>query len=176
MEVAADILDDLLPAGNLVSVKDKQGNVTVEFTSDAKEVGLPMTALVNDKTYGPAELFAAAIRQYKKIGLVGETTAGSGAKNKVLALSDGSAIIFSVASYITPEGAEFDGVGIEPDHPVVLTEGQRAQLNRKLLSDANDPQMQTALNVLSEAGVDTAPPVSEPEASAESAQSEEAAQ
>lgn len=60
MEVAADILDDLLPAGNLVSVKDKQGNVTVEFTSDAKEVGLPMTALVNDKTYGPAELFAAA--------------------------------------------------------------------------------------------------------------------
>mgnify|MGYP002508213593 CR=1 FL=1 len=47
-------------------------------TSDAREVALPMQVLVNEKTSGEAELFAQAIRDYNKGGIVGTTTAGKG--------------------------------------------------------------------------------------------------
>lgn len=154
VEEAAKILDELLPEGDLIRLKDKKGTVTVEFSSASGEINLPMTVLVDGQTCGAAELFALAVRDLKKTDIVGEVTAGSANKTKLSVLSDGSAILYSVASYIDSEGKELTGVGITPDIEIPLNDTQRARFKRRLLTDAEDPQLQAALRVLKKAGAE----------------------
>ena len=148
MKGMAAMLDTLLPAGNTVSYRGKSGKTTVEYTSTSNAVNLPVSVLVNGDTLGAAELFAADIRDYKKGLLVGKKTGGSGTKDEVVALSDGSAIVLSVANYLTLNGEAFTGKGIDVDIGKELTQEQQAKLVRGQLAEADDPQLQAAVAAL----------------------------
>lgn len=148
VEPMAEILDQLLPAGNTVSSVDNEGKTTVEFTSDADELPLPVSVIVNGETYGAAEIFAADIKDYKKGLLVGETTAGYGVKEQVLPLTDGSAIVLSVGNYTRVNGETFGGAGIQPDIEMALSSAQEELFKRKSLPEADDPQLQAAVTAL----------------------------
>lgn len=148
VEPMAEILDQLLPAGNTVSSVDNEGKTTVEFTSDADELPLPVSVIVNRGTYGAAEIFAADIKDYKKGLLVGEATAGYGVKEQVLPLTDGSAIVLSVGNYTRVNGETFGGAGIQPDIEMALSSGQEELFKRKSLPEADDPQLQAAVTAL----------------------------
>ncbi|HEX3037362.1 MAG TPA: S41 family peptidase [Oscillospiraceae bacterium] len=144
----AKALDAILPTGNTVSYVDKQGKTTVEFVSDAKQTTLPISVIVNQSTFGAAEIFAADVRDDKKGLIIGEKTAGYGTKNQVLPLSDGSAIILSVANYVTMNGTKFSGTGIEPDIPKALTASQKSLFDRRSLASGDDSQLQAAVSAL----------------------------
>jgi len=152
VEAAAKVLDTLLPAGNTVSSRDKSGTVTVEYTSKSGAVDLPVSVVMNSSTYGAAEIFAADIRDFKKGLLVGETTAGYGTKDTAVPLSDGSAIILSVADYLTISGQTFKGTGIKPDINKSLTEEQTALLTKNQLEFAEDPQILAGVTALMRQG------------------------
>lgn len=144
----SSMLDTLLPAGNTVSYKDKSGKTTVEFTSGTNQVNLPIGVIVDHNTLGAAEIFASDIKDYKKGLLIGEKTAGYGTKDEVVPLSDGSAIVISVADYLTLNGVVFNGKGIDVDVNKALTEDQQALLVRNALSGDQDPQLQAAVSAL----------------------------
>jgi carboxyl-terminal processing protease len=144
----AEILDTLLPAGTTVSYKNKEGKTTVEYTSTSNEVSLPISVIVDGSTYGAAEIFASDIKDYKKGLLVGEKTAGYGTKDDVVPLSDGSAIIISVANYLTLNGNVFSGKGIEPDVEKKLNDSQKELLLKNQLDVKQDPQVQAAVSAL----------------------------
>nr|WP_319489405.1 S41 family peptidase [uncultured Caproiciproducens sp.] len=144
----AAMLDTLLPAGNTVSYKDKAGEITVERTSNANEISLPITVIVDQNTFGAAEIFASDIKDYKKGLLVGEKTAGFGTKDEVMPLSDGSAIILSVANYLTLNGNVFDGKGIDVDVSKPLDAAQQALLVKNQLAGGQDTQLQAAVSAL----------------------------
>ncbi|MVB10986.1 Carboxy-terminal processing protease CtpA [Caprobacter fermentans] len=148
VEAAAKVLDVLLPAGNTVSSRDKSGKVTVEYASKSGEVDLPVSVLINGSTYGAAEIFAADIRDFKKGLLVGEKTAGYGTKDEAVPLSDGSAMILSVADYLTLGGKTFNGTGIGADMNKSLTAEQENKLIRSRLPFAEDPQIQAGVTAL----------------------------
>jgi carboxyl-terminal processing protease len=148
VEDAAKVLDILLPAGNLVSSRDKNGNVTVEYTSKSGAVDLPISVVINGSTYGAAEIFASDIKDFKKGLLVGETTAGYGTKDEAVPLSDGSAIILSVADYLTVSGQSFNGTGISPDISKSLSREQESLLVRNQLPAEEDPQVQAGVTAL----------------------------
>ncbi len=142
------MLDTLLPAGNTVSDKDKSGKTTVEYTSDANQTNLPISVIVDRNTLGAAEIFAANIKDYKKGLLVGDKTAGYGTKDEVVPLSDGSAIVISVANYLTLNGEVFNGKGIDVDVNKVLTDAQQTLLGKNELAGEQDPQLQAAISAL----------------------------
>ncbi|MBE6829446.1 MAG: PDZ domain-containing protein [Ruminococcaceae bacterium] len=144
----AAMLDTLLPAGNTVSYRNKAGKVTVEYTSNANEVSLPISVIVDRNTFGAAEIFASDIKDYKKGLLVGEKTAGFGTKDEVMPLSDGSAIILSVANYLTLNGNVFNGKGIDADVSKELTDAQRELLAKNQLAGDQDAQLQAAVSAL----------------------------
>ena len=144
----AAVLDVLLPTGNTVSYVNKQGNTIVEFTSDAKQTALPISVIVNQSTFGAAEIFAADIRDDKKGLIVGEKTAGYGTKNQVLPLSDGSAMILSVANYVAMSGTAFNGVGVDVDIEKALTASQKNLFDRRSLASGDDSQLQAAVSAL----------------------------
>ncbi len=155
----AAILDTLLPAGNTVSYRDKAGKTTVEHTSNSNEISLPISVIVDRNTFGAAEIFASDIKDYKKGLLIGEKTAGYGTKDEVVPLSDGSAVILSVANYLTLNGNVFNGKGIDVDVNKQLNVLQKTLLVNHQLTYDQDSQLQAAILALVRqgAGVEQVP-------------------
>jgi carboxyl-terminal processing protease len=73
-----------------------------------------MVVLVNRGTAGPGELVAAALLDDKRAELVGEKTFGAGAQQKTFELSDGAALILSVAKYASPSGKKLQDDAVTP--------------------------------------------------------------
>lgn len=62
-----------------------------------------------------AEVLAASLRDNCRATVVGEKTYGKGVIQGVFGLSDGGALIETVASYSTPSRAEINKLGVVPD-------------------------------------------------------------
>mmetsp|Transcript_44239 Transcript_44239/g.146584 ORF Transcript_44239/g.146584 Transcript_44239/m.146584 type:complete len:138 (-) Transcript_44239:140-553(-) len=75
----------------------------------------PLQVWVNGRTASSAEVLAAALHDNCRAKVVGAKTYGKGIIQGVFGLSDGGALIETVASYATPAGAEINERGIAPD-------------------------------------------------------------
>ena len=182
MQAMAESLDMLVPAGSTVTSRDSSGTETVEYTSSANEIGVPVSVLVNGSTYGAAELFAADVQDYGKGLVVGEQTAGSGEKLEIIPLSDGSAMMLPIAEYLRIGGGEITGSGVTPDVEKSLDEDQAALLLRRRLEPQDDAQVQAAVTALVQQGAAvseqpggmTATPAQQAAASSQAAESQAA--
>ncbi|HET7104020.1 MAG TPA: S41 family peptidase [Terracidiphilus sp.] len=77
--------------------------------------GSPLAVLVNNGTYGAAELTAAAIEGNKRGDVVGERTFGEGSVQKTIELPDGSALLLTVAKYEGPDGKKIQDEAVTPN-------------------------------------------------------------
>lgn len=77
--------------------------------------GLPLVVLVNGGTASTSELLAGALHDDVGAQLLGSRTFGKGRTQRVIRLSDGSALLVSIALYTTPAGTPVDKVGLTPD-------------------------------------------------------------
>lgn len=149
LDSVGQMLDKLLPKGAIAYQRTKDGKKTEIYTSDAKQVDLPMATLTNGNTASASELFVAALKDYNKAKSVGATTYGKGVMQTRYDLSDGSAIRITTAYFDPPKSENFDGVGIKPDFAVALTPDQ--EKNFDSLDETSDPQLKKALEVVSAA-------------------------
>jgi len=138
-----EVLDYLLPEGPIIRCFTKDGEQSVEY-SDAKELVAPMIVLVNENTASGGELFTAALRDYEKATVIGTKTYGKGTVQTVIPISSGGGIKLSVMMYNPPKSDNYEGVGIEPDKTVYLSEEAKAKFYR--LKDSEDDQLQAALD------------------------------
>jgi len=121
LDIAADMLDFLLPAGKIVYTKDKDGNIIGEEDStDDEQFTKPLVVLVNGYSASASEIFAGAIKDYGIGTLVGTNTFGKGIVQRVFPLDDGSAVKLTIAKYFTPNGNDIHKIGIKPDIEVEL--------------------------------------------------------
>jgi peptidase, S41 family len=139
------ILDEILPEGTLVTVKDKAGEEEV-YTSDASCLEKPFAVLINESTYSGGELFAAAVRDFEAGTLVGTNTYGKGLAQEIIPLSDGTALYLSTKQYFPPNGVNYDGVGVAPDVESKLS----SELEERFyeLEDSEDTQLMEAIKQL----------------------------
>lgn len=115
LSTVTEIAKQMLPKGLIVYTEDREGNRT-EYSSDgSKEFDLPLVVLINGYSASASEILAGAIKDYEMGELVGTTTFGKGIVQRVLSLSDGTAIKLTVSTYFTPKGNNIHGLGIEPD-------------------------------------------------------------
>jgi len=168
IDSVSDVLDRLLPAGNIVSATYKDGTTEVLAVSDSREVDLPMAVVINQKTASAAELFAQALWDYDKAATVGVTTYGKGLMQTIYKLDDGSALDITAAKYNPPKSENFDGVGVIPDYEVKLTAEQEAMIAE--LDQESDPQLFKATELVKAAIVQKE---AEAEKAAEEAKAEE---
>ncbi len=152
VDYAAQVIDVIVPAisGNIAIVKDKNGNIYKNkvFTAENSSITMPFAVLVNGYTSGPAELFACDLRDISQAQIIGTKTAGIGTMQELFPLEDGGAVLLTVALVEPKAGANavYNGTGIVPTVEVSLTAGD--DLNLDLLTDEQDNQLQTALNML----------------------------
>lgn len=119
---ANTVLDRLLPKGTIGStVKAKSGEKISVATSDQNDLDAAIVVLVNGKTAGIAEYFAAAIVDFDKGTLVGTQTYGKSALQSVIPLTDGSAINLTTSHFLTSKGQNIAGVGLKPTYEVIVT-------------------------------------------------------
>ena len=148
---AVKCIDMLVPVASegtsaIATAVDKDGNVIETFTSDSNSVRFSMVVLVNSNTTGAAELFACDLRDFGMAQLVGTRTAGNGTMQKVFELSDGSAVVLTVAKILPYKSDSYNGVGIEPTHTVELSAEQNSRL--ELLPLEEDTQYLKAVELL----------------------------
>ena len=154
----------------LAYAEDKTGNRTLlgSSTSD-RVITQPMVCLVNENTASAAELFASSLRTLCGARLVGTTTMGKGTiQSSPQRLSDGSAVVVTVAKLICGDGSCFDGTGLTVDVDRPLTADEQSSYYDYTVE--NDPQIQRAVSTAQQlTGSTTVGGVNDADAAADSA-------
>lgn len=115
LSAVCEIARKILPQGLIVYTEDKYGE-REELTCDGNnELQVPMVVLVNDYSASASEILAGAIQDYEKGVLMGTQTYGKGIVQRIISLSDGSAVKLTISHYYTPKGRNIHEVGVEPD-------------------------------------------------------------
>lgn len=76
---------------------------------------VPVVVLVNERTASASEIVAGALQDNERAILVGSTTFGKGSVQEVISLPGAAALKLTTAAYLTPDGDDINGTGIEPD-------------------------------------------------------------
>ena len=115
LSTVCDIARMILPKGLIVYTEDKYGK-REEYTCDgANQIKVPLVVLTNGYSASASEILAGAVKDCGIGTLVGTTTYGKGIVQKVINLSDGSAVKLTVSNYFTPNGNNIHKIGIDPD-------------------------------------------------------------
>lgn len=102
--------------------------------------GAAVVVLVDHDTASGAEIFAAALQEAKLATLVGTKTAGNVGVATQLTMPDGSVLQVTEQRFVSPGGAQLDGVGVTPDVQVDMTDED--------LQNDRDPQLAKALETV----------------------------
>ena len=138
LDDAVEVCDLFLDEGIIVTVRGRSDNIDKVEEFKATKGGytkIPVTVLINGFSASAAELAAGALRDLGRAVLIGEKSFGKGTVQILNELPDGSGIKFTTAKYFLPSGVTIDGVGIEPDINVVLTENDKEDLQLKRAID-----------------------------------------
>lgn len=139
------ILDRILPPELIVYTEDKNGNREEQDAIDKKKVTVPMAVLINGQSASASEIFAGTLQDYKTAAIIGTTSFGKGIVQKVIPLSDGTAVKLTISKYYTPSGRNIHGTGIVPDIEVELNEDLKNEL---VIPVDKDNQLQEAIKTI----------------------------
>jgi len=115
-------LDDAVAAARLfvksgtLVVRESKGNKeTVAAQAGDGAVTAPVVLLVDQSTARAGEVFAAALDGNKRAEMIGEHTIGSAARQRLVKLPDGSAMLLSYMRYLLPNGNVIHEKGLQPE-------------------------------------------------------------
>lgn len=118
LDALEDCLDPLLPEGIIATAEYSDGHSETIVYSDESEITLPMVVIVNGHTASAGELFTASLKDFGKAEIVGTTTYGKGVMQSTTELTNGGAVVLTIAEYKTTVSECYDGIGITPDYVV----------------------------------------------------------
>jgi carboxyl-terminal processing protease len=145
-------LDDGLAAARLfvktgtLAVRESKANKeTVSAQTGDGVITAPVVLLVDQSTARAGEVFAAALDGNKRAEMIGEHTVGSAAKQKLVKLPDGSAMLLSYLRYLAPNGNAIHEKGLQPEVPV-----DEPDVEFGSTAPTTDPTLQRALEYFSQ--------------------------
>ncbi|MFI5089400.1 MAG: S41 family peptidase [Terriglobales bacterium] len=98
------------------------------FNADPQKdvTDVPLVVMVNRGTAGPSEIVAAAVMENARADVVGDKTFGTGGVQKVIEITDGSALILTIAKYYTPGGKAIQDTAVTPN--ILVADADEADL------------------------------------------------
>ncbi len=153
LEQTAKMLNLFTPEGDLIYSIDSNASTELLYTSNnVFYKNMSLAILINEGTSGCAELFTSAMMDYGKASVVGQPTAGNVTENKVIKLSDGSAISIPVKDFVTKSQKIFSGKGINPQKFIAMSDEQRQKYLINSLEPKDDSQIRAAVQILDNSG------------------------
>lgn len=116
-----EIANQLVPAGEIVSMTDRNGHKTV-YESKLASLDYPLVILIDGNSASASEILAGAVQDRQCGTIVGTKSYGKGSVQTMLPLEHGDGLKLTVARYYTPSGRSIDGTGIQPDVEIALPE------------------------------------------------------
>lgn len=117
LDQAVYMADEFLDSGVILTTRGRGGEVV--FTEKAHKKGtrepFRIVIVVNEYTASAAEVFVGALKDHKRVVVVGMSTFGKGSVQTVIKLPDKSGLKLTTALYATPLGHIVQAAGIEPD-------------------------------------------------------------
>ncbi len=126
LEESIQVASQFLPNDDVVLYEDSRaGEKDFKAANGAVLTDLPMVVIVNQGTASAAELVAGALRDNKRAILLGQKTYGKGSVQLIFQLSDKSSLHVTTAEFVPPSKAPLNGVGIDPDVPMIPDQNGR---------------------------------------------------
>ncbi len=124
LDEAVSVSDLFLKGGKIVSTKGRTKDNSKEFFASDNDItnGIPIVVIINSGTASAPEIMAGALRDNKRAIIVGTRSFGKGSVQKIIPLSDKTAIKITVAKHYTPSGECIQANGIEPDIQVAYSD------------------------------------------------------
>ncbi len=116
---SANSLLSLFLDKDMVSYQRTDGVNTEEVINELnKKINIPVVLLVDNGTASSSEVFASSLIDNLNVPVVGTKTYGKGTIQKLVQLSNGSYIKYTIQEWLTPKGNKIEGVGITPSYEV----------------------------------------------------------
>ena len=147
-DAAINILSAMLPADSAVAINvGRDGTETVfETATGTRTPQFPVCTIVNSRSSGPAELFAASLKDCLKCPIVGTATVGECDLFENYPLYDGTAIVLPISTLKTTN-ISIENEGIKPDYEVTLPDGDTDE-DLALLDETTDGAIKRAIEVV----------------------------
>ncbi len=117
LETTIQMLDELLPEGELISEKSKKDGNKVYRSTNETCYDKPIVVLINERSASASEVFAGTLQARGAAKLVGTKSFGKGIVQTVLSLEStcGGGIKLTTAEYFLPGGKSIHKKGLDPD-------------------------------------------------------------
>jgi carboxyl-terminal processing protease len=152
LQNAIDIGSMFIQQGMIVQTVDREGRREQLESTGRVLWTKPVVLLINESSASASEILAGALRDNKVATLVGAHSFGKASVQNVKNLNDGSAVLLTVAKYLTPNGEDISKRGISAEVNVTIStkEAEALEAEDKVPEEQKDPQLQTAIRVLKE--------------------------
>ncbi|ADK84839.1 peptidase S41 [Desulfarculus baarsii DSM 2075] len=116
MFAAMEAAGKLLPVGApLLTLRQRGGETAYKNVGRPLNLTSRLFVWQDKRTASAAEVFVAALTRNKRATSIGQTSFGKGVAQKIVELSDGSALLVTYAELIPPGGRAYHGHGLRPD-------------------------------------------------------------
>ena len=105
----------LVPKGKIIEVKYRDATLNQNYYSELEKSYYETIILVNGNTASSAEIFASAMQDSGAAQIYGTNTFGKGLIQATYPLNNGSILKMTTGEYLTRNGKQINGEGIEPD-------------------------------------------------------------
>ena len=130
LETVVNMLDDLLPAQNLIYIENKDKEIVEVYKSDKKHYDFEGVCIINENSASASELFVKSLQEQGHI-VIGETSYGKGTVCSVIPLETGGSLQISTYRYLTSSRECVEGIGVIPDIEIKLPE-EKEKIQYKL--------------------------------------------
>ncbi len=123
----ARILVNLFVKNLRAGTVEKKGGAKTAWACPAEPVlpDIPLVVWVDPATMGPSEIVAAVLRDLKRASVVGTTTAGFAAEQRLFPLKTGDGLLLTVGAFVLASGEDVFEKGVTPD--VKIEPGRRSR-------------------------------------------------
>lgn len=123
------IASEFLPIGTTVVSEEPcpQQDCVLKAQRDGLFTNTKVIVLINGGSASASEIVSGALRDNRKIKLVGEKSFGKGTVQAAEDLGGGSGIHITIAKWLTPNGTWVHGTGLTPDVIVTLNPNDPAR-------------------------------------------------
>ncbi|MBI4118948.1 MAG: S41 family peptidase [Parcubacteria group bacterium] len=143
LEVSQDIAGWFMEPGSIVAIEDfGNGAKDKEYRASGNGVlkNIPMVVLINEGSASASEILAGALKDNRKVKLIGAKSFGKGSVQELSNLREGTSLKVTIAKWLTPSGKSISGEGLEPDVKVEIT--------KEDIDNQKDPQLEKAVEII----------------------------
>jgi carboxyl-terminal processing protease len=117
LATSVEVVDKFVERGPIVSTRGRSPQEDYQY--GAHEAGtwrMPLVVLIDGDSASASEIFAGAIRDYRRGKIVGTRSYGKGSVQGIFPLARAnSGLRLTTAKFYSPNNRAFAGVGVEPD-------------------------------------------------------------